>query len=129
MSSAGEESFALHCRAIFPRSLQPVRQHPVLAGRKWALDFAWPDRMLAVEVDGAVHRIKGRFAADLERSVVLTLLGWRVLRFSPAQVESAQAIDVVERVLAGDLNAALEAAQRGTLAKASATARARTRTR
>ena len=112
--SSGEETFSLHCRALLAPQLQPVRQHqPALAlGRSWALDFSWPERSLAVEVDGSVHRIKARFRADLERSTVLTLLGWRVLRFSPAQVESGKAIDVVIAVLNGDLHAALDAAQR-----------------
>jgi hypothetical protein len=68
--------------------------------------------MLAVEIDGAVHRIKGRFKADLERHNVAQMLGWRVLRFSTADVKSAKAVDAVRAVLAGDEQAALAAIQR-----------------
>jgi very-short-patch-repair endonuclease len=111
--SAGEAEFDLHCRAVLPRQLLPVRQHPLLYGRGWRLDFAWPDRMLAVEIDGAVHRIKGRFRSDIERHNVLALLGWRVLRFSPSDVSSGKAIDVLRAVLVdADGSAALVAAQR-----------------
>jgi len=68
--------------------------------------------MLAIEIDGSVHRIKGRFKADLERHNLAQLLGWRVLRFSPADVKSGKAIGVLEALFAGAESAALAAAQR-----------------
>jgi very-short-patch-repair endonuclease len=67
--------------------------------------------MLAVEIDGAVHRIKGRFKADLERHNLAQLLGWLVLRFSPADVKSGRALGVLEALFAGDEFAALAAVQ------------------
>jgi very-short-patch-repair endonuclease len=46
-------------------------------------DFVWRDRRLIVEVDGYEHhRAPSAFARDRERDVVLTTLGWRVLRFT-----------------------------------------------
>lgn len=110
--SPGEEELALHIRAY---GLEPPRRQYLFAehlGRAFAMDFAWPDRMLTVEIDGAVHRIKGRFRADLERHNLAQVLGWRVLRFSPADVKSAKAVDTVRAVLAGDEQAALAAIQR-----------------
>jgi very-short-patch-repair endonuclease len=51
------------------------------------VDFVWRDRRLIVEVDGyAFHRSPSAFERDRERDVVLTLAGWRVLRFTYAQV-------------------------------------------
>lgn len=109
--SPGEEALALHLRAY---GVAAVRQHLFAEhlGRGFAFDFAWPELRLAVEVDGAVHRIKGRFAADVERHNLAQLLGWRVLRFRPADVLSGKAIDAVRAVLAGDDSAALAAIQR-----------------
>ena len=51
------------------------------------VDFVWRDRRLIVEVDGyAYHRSPSAFEADRERDVTLSLAGWRVLRFTWAQI-------------------------------------------
>jgi very-short-patch-repair endonuclease len=51
------------------------------------VDFVWRDRRLIVEVDGyAYHRSPARFESDRERDVNLTVAGWRVLRFTWAQI-------------------------------------------
>jgi very-short-patch-repair endonuclease len=51
------------------------------------VDFAWPAERLIVEVDGyAFHRSPTAFETDRERDVILALAGWRVLRFTYAQV-------------------------------------------
>ena len=67
--------------------------------RKWRFDIAWPKRMFAVEVDGAVHRIKSRFKADLEKHQAAFRFNWRVLRVSPAQVISGEALQMVTDTL------------------------------
>jgi very-short-patch-repair endonuclease len=51
------------------------------------VDFVWRDRRLIVEVDGyAYHRSPEAFETDRERDVTLTVAGWRVLRFTWAQI-------------------------------------------
>jgi predicted transcriptional regulator of viral defense system len=55
-------------------------------------DFCWPSRRLVVEADSyAWHRSPAALNADRERDVVLTLAGWRVLRFTYAQVTRRRA--------------------------------------
>ena len=50
-------------------------------------DFCWPSCKLVVEADSfAWHSSPSALNADRERDVVLTLAGWRVLRFTHAQV-------------------------------------------
>ncbi|HET7488631.1 MAG TPA: DUF559 domain-containing protein [Acidimicrobiales bacterium] len=64
-------------------------QHEVReAGRFVArVDFAYPDRRLALEVDGhAAHASPQAFQHDLERQNALVALGWTVLRFTWADV-------------------------------------------
>ena len=39
-----------------------------------------------------VHRIKGRFRADIEKRALALLAGWRVLEVSGAEIRSGQAI-------------------------------------
>lgn len=66
---------------------RPLTNHPV-AGFK--LDAAWPDERVAVELDSwAFHHDRVAFQADRARDVRLVRAGWRVVRFTHA--------DVVER--------------------------------
>jgi len=44
------------------------------------LDLAWPAARVAVEYDGAHHRVAGRHSADLARHNRLRALGWTVLQ-------------------------------------------------
>lgn len=72
---------------------------PVL-GRDWELDFAWPDKRCAVEIDGMAHRTKGRFKGDMEKHATLMLAGWRVLRVCGDDVRHGRAIEWTKQLLA-----------------------------
>lgn len=64
------------------------RFHPT---RKWRFDFAWPDKKVAVECDGMVWQAGGgRHNTDADREKINTavMMGWRVLRFSGAQIKN-----------------------------------------
>jgi very-short-patch-repair endonuclease len=61
----------------------PVLQHPV---GTFFLDLAYPAIRLAVEYDGEAHRGQVRAMRDLDRQAYLTDTGWKVLRFTAAQV-------------------------------------------
>jgi very-short-patch-repair endonuclease len=72
-------------RAALP---EPQRQFvlPTLEGR-FRIDFAWPDRRLAVEIDGvAAHGSREALTRDLRRQNRLLLslgpAGWTLLRFT-----------------------------------------------
>ena len=69
---------------------QPERQYEVRDGlrRVGRIDFAYPERRLAIELDGYGPHAD-RFQSDRTRQNRLVLLGWTVLRFTSA--------DVVER--------------------------------
>ena len=80
---------------------EPVTEHPFATdlGRRWRFDFAWPDRWLAVEVDGGSwvpgggrHTRGAGFAADHDKFNRATLLGWRVLRFTARHVTEGSAL-------------------------------------
>ncbi len=68
--------------------------------RDWRIDIAFVEQKLAVEIDGAVHRIKSRFQADIEKSQALFFAGWRLLRVSPKQVREGDALVMIRRALA-----------------------------
>jgi very-short-patch-repair endonuclease len=63
----------------------PVQQFRVLRqnGKPAFVDLAYPDARVAIEVDGwDAHGRRNAFDADRARANDLTLLGWRVLRFT-----------------------------------------------
>ncbi|GAB3355594.1 DUF559 domain-containing protein [Modestobacter lapidis] len=69
--------------------LPPCRQqHRVpLPGGLAVLDAAWPEVLLAVELDGAAfHGSPAARERDLRRDAALAALGWLVLRFSYARL-------------------------------------------
>jgi very-short-patch-repair endonuclease len=97
--SKGEEAFALHCRAEGLTFEREYRFHP---RRKFRFDFAWPDRKLALEVEGGVngrHQRRAGFEGDCVKYSEAAVLGWRVIRATTAQVIDGQAIDWVLRAL------------------------------
>lgn len=75
------------------------REYRFKPDRRFRFDFAFPAAQLAVEVDGAVHRIKSRFASDREKSNLSMLLGWRVLHVTPAQVRNGEALALTQRLM------------------------------
>jgi very-short-patch-repair endonuclease len=85
---------------------EPTRQYEVhVDGRRYFLDFAHPERMLAIEIDGWSSRSRRDvFVTDRTRQNDLVLAGWRFLRFTKETVEDEPA-----RML-GALRAALAAA-------------------
>jgi len=84
--------------------LEPVKEHRFHPKRRWRFDFAWPDLMLAVEVEGhggakSRHTSFTGFQNDCTKYNEACLLGWRVLRFTGPMVKSGEALDTIERML------------------------------
>jgi very-short-patch-repair endonuclease len=97
VESSIEAMFALQLRAA--RLPEPKREFAFCEGRKFRLDFAWPERLIAVEVQGMVHRIKERFEADIEKRALALLGGWRVLEVSGQAVRDGRALGWIEQLL------------------------------
>ena len=104
--SPGEEAFTLHCRAEFHPVNQPKREYQFFEDRKWKFDFAWPDDMLAVEIEGGTwiagrHNRGSSIEKDFAKYNTAAKLGWRVLRYSTQMVLAGDAIADVLEMLAG----------------------------
>lgn len=76
------------------------RNYFFLAERDFELDFAWPDRRTAIEVQGMAHRIKGKFIRDIEKRALAILAGWRVLEVDGKSIRDGRAIEWTKRLLA-----------------------------
>ncbi len=97
--SKGEEAFALHCRAD---GLQPVREYAFHPRRKWRFDFAFPSKMIAIEIEGlggGRHQRIGGFTGDCHKYNAAALLGWRVFRFTTDMVMDGTAINTIRASL------------------------------
>lgn len=88
----------------------PRREFRFHETRQWRFDFAWPDRMLALEVEGGIYS-KGRHARgqgyqeDLDKYNAAVVLGWGVLRYSTEDVVCGKAIAAIRGVFQGDIGA------------------------
>lgn len=73
-----------------PTPIEEYRFHPV---RLWRFDQAWPEYLLALEIDGGSW-VNGRhnraigFQKDCEKFNAATELGWRVLHYTYDMIES-----------------------------------------
>lgn len=92
---------------------EPCGEHRFHPARKWRFDWAWPDRLVAMEIDGGVwiggrHNHPAGFIRDMEKLNAAAELGWRVLRYQPNRIDW----DQVSRVLGISIAAAGNAARR-----------------
>ncbi len=99
--SPGEEEFALHCRYA---GISYVREWQFCKPRGWRFDFAFLAKMVAVEIEGGTwtagrHNRGSGYEADLEKYNQAALMGWKVLRYTPAMVHTGTAIDEVRAAL------------------------------
>lgn len=53
---------------------------PDLKVGRWFIDFAFEDKMIAVEIDGRQHEDSDRKKSDEEKDKFLKQLGWKVIR-------------------------------------------------
>jgi hypothetical protein len=69
-----------------------------LEDRKFRFDFAWPDKKVAVEVEGGVysnsrHTSGFGFTKDCEKYNLAAASGWSVYRFTTEMVKNGKAVD------------------------------------
>lgn len=89
----------------------PVPEHRFHPTRRWRLDWAWPDPahpcwMIAVEVEGGAwtrgrHTRGAGYVADMQKYNTATLMGWRVLRYTPQQFARGDWVADVARLIGG----------------------------
>lgn len=70
--------------------------------RKWAFDFAWPSRWIAVEIEGGTWMRKGGhttgkgFEKDCVKYNRAAELGWTVLRYTPQMIAKAPDVCIAQ---------------------------------
>jgi len=61
--------------------------------RKWRFDFSHPELKIAIEIEGGVwskgRHLRGQgFINDMEKYNKASLLGWKILRYTPQQINN-----------------------------------------
>ena len=92
-------SLVAYCKSRnYPIPEPEFRFHPV---RRWRWDAAWPDRMLAVEIHGAVW-VQGRhttgkgFSEDQVKFATAAVMGWRLAPVTTSQFESGAIFELLD---------------------------------
>jgi hypothetical protein len=93
---------ALLKRAKLPA---PVIEHRFAPPRRWRFDYAFPDAKVALEVDGGVwtrgrHTRGSGWLKDTEKLNTAAVMGWRLLRCTPAQLPTLETVELIRRALA-----------------------------
>ncbi len=84
----------------------PEREYRFAPPRRWRFDFAWPDLLIALEVEGGT-RTGGRhvrgdgYEKDCEKYNEAAIRGWRILRVTASQVRSGEALGWIQAILVG----------------------------
>jgi very-short-patch-repair endonuclease len=81
-----------------------VKQYRFQPVREWRADFAWPEHMVMLEVDGGTFsqgrhtRGKG-FEEDCIKRNTATLAGWKVFNVTSALIRSGAAIEWIKQAI------------------------------
>ena len=99
---------------------KPVEEHRFAPGRKWRFDLAWPDHLVALEVQGGAWRRRGypcpkcrtpvmapAYGAhsgpgairDYEKFSTAASLGWAIIMVPPESLCSGRTLDWVARAI------------------------------
>lgn len=83
---------------------EPVREAVFAPPRRWRFDFAWPERLIALEVDGGTRsggrHVRGDgYEQDVLKLDEAAILGWLVLRVTGAMVQDGRALRLVQRIM------------------------------
>ena len=98
-----EMQFQRDARAIkLPTMQKEFRFHPT---RRWRFDYAFPEMLIAVEIEGGTGRVRGRhlrtlgFREDCTKYNEAAMLGWMVLRGDAKMVKDGSLLAMVERAI------------------------------
>lgn len=72
--------------------------------RRWKFDYAWPDRMVALEVEGGTwnngRHVRGSgYEKDCIKYSEAAILGWKVIRATTTMIADGRALELIEKAL------------------------------
>ncbi len=100
MSELEEALWMQICALGLPEPEREFRFHNT---RRWRFDFAWPDKKIAIEVQGGLwrggsHVTSRGVSRDIEKHNHAVELGWTILYATRETITSGEALRLIERV-------------------------------
>lgn len=82
----------------------PAHEYRFAPPRRWRFDYAWPEYMIALEVEGGVfvggrHTRGAGFVKDMEKYNEATARGWRVFRTTPRELLTNATAELMSRCM------------------------------
>ena len=83
---------------------EPEREYRFAPPRRYRADFAYPNKMLLIEVEGVVWtngaHVRGKHCtSDCSKYNLAATMGFRVLRFTGEMIKSGLALRTIEEVM------------------------------
>lgn len=100
--SEPHDLFTVFCKSEV--GYEPVREFRFHPTRKWRFDYAIPALKIAIECDGGVWS-RGRhvrpqgYIRDMEKFNAAAEMGWVVLKFTPQQLMTQEAISTLRATI------------------------------
>jgi len=96
------QGFLLTFRRLARDADQPIPEYRFHPPRRWRFDAAWPERLLAVEIEGGAwasgRHVRGTgYEGDCEKYNQAACDGWIVLRYTP-QMINRNPLGVIEQI-------------------------------
>lgn len=71
--------------------------------RKWRFDYCWPEKKIALEVEGGVfvggrHTSGPGFMADMEKYNQAVVYGWKIIRTTPNELLKTGTADLIRQL-------------------------------
>src|SRR5579872_1223858 len=82
---------------------KPEHEYRFAPPRRWRFDFAWPEDLLAVEIEGGIWN-RGRhvrprgYEKDCEKYNAAALAGWRVFRVTTPMLRDGRALALFQQL-------------------------------
>lgn len=67
-----------------------IREHRFFPSRRWRFDFSFPEKKIAIEIDGENHHNHAQAIKDAEKRVMAAKLGWNVIVLSSRQTAETE---------------------------------------
>lgn len=82
----------------------PQTEYRFCPDRKFLFDYAFPDKMVAVEQEGGIYTKQAHgsitgILRDIEKYNLAASLGWRVLRIEPSKLFKTETIELIKKTL------------------------------
>lgn len=79
-------------------------EYKFLDDRKFRFDFAIPDLLIAIEIEGGIwtggrHTRGAGYRKDMEKYNLATVEGWRILRFTPQDICMNESLSLVKKLI------------------------------